>query len=161
MIIRPTEFWATWGNAMADDDPVVGSVTSGGTDPHDPANECFVCGPGNAAGLQVRFRLDGDVCRGEFTPRREHMGYDNVTHGGLLFSLLDDVMANWLYLQGERCFTARAEVRYRDKLPIGVPVTLEGRLETRKGRLAVLKGVVLRADTGAPVVEATGRFMVG
>lgn len=89
------------------------------------------------------------------------MGYDNVVHGGLLFSLLDDVMANWLYLQGERCFTARAEVRYRDKLPVGTRVRLEGRLAKRKGRLAVLHGQVIREDTDQIVVEATGRFMVG
>jgi len=131
------------------------------TDLSGPANQCFVCGPGNPNGLQVEFRMDADVCRGEFLPAARHMGYDNVVHGGLLFSLLDDVMANWLYLQGERCFTARAEVRYRDKLPVGVLVQLEGRLLKRKGRLAELQGQVIRADTGAVVVEATGRFMVG
>ena len=46
--------------------------------------------------LGVTFELDGDVCRGEFSPRPEHMGYDQVTHGGIVFSLLDDVMANWV-----------------------------------------------------------------
>ena len=125
------------------------------------ANQCFVCGPGNPYGLQVSFRMDGDVCRAEFVPEAKHMGYDNVVHGGLLFSLLDDVMANWLYLQGERCFTARADVRYRDKLPVGTKVHLEGRLLKRRARLAELGGQVLRADTGQVGVEATGRFMVG
>ena len=131
------------------------------TDLASAANQCFVCGPGNAHGLQVSFRMDGDVCHGEFLPEPRHMGYDNVVHGGLLFSLLDDVMANWLYLQGERCFTARADVRYRDKLPVGTLVRLEGRLLKRKGRLAELKGLAIRDDTDAVVVEATGRFMVG
>ncbi|MEM7216730.1 MAG: PaaI family thioesterase [Pseudomonadota bacterium] len=124
------------------------------------ANQCFVCGPGNAAGLKVQFRLDGDLCRATWLPEPAHIGYDNVTHGGLLFSLLDDVMANWLFLRGERCFTARAEVRYRDKPPIGVPVELEGSLVRRRGRLADLSGRALRADTGAVVVEANGRFMI-
>lgn len=105
--------------------------------------------------------MDGDLCVGEFTAEPRHMGYDNVVHGGLLFSLLDDVMANWLYLQGERCFTARAEVRYRDKLPVGVPVRLEGRLIRRKGRLAEMQGQVIRVDDSAVVVEATGKFMIG
>ena len=124
------------------------------------ANRCFVCGPGNAHGLQVAFRLDAGVCRAEFTPRAEHAGYDGVTHGGILFSLLDDVMANWLYLDGEQCFTAKVEVRYRHPLPVGTPIRLEGRLVRRKGRLAVLEGKVLRADDGAVVVEAAGSFMV-
>ena len=125
------------------------------------ANRCFVCGPGNPRGLHVAFRLQEDVCRAEFVPRDEHAGYDGVTHGGILFSLLDDVMANWIYLRGEQCFTAKAEVRYRQPLPVGTPIRLEGRQRLRKGRLAVLEGRVLRQDDGSVVAEAVGRFMVG
>ena len=124
------------------------------------ANKCFVCGPNNPIGLNVRFRLDDGVCRAEFTPRGEHAGYDGVTHGGILFSLLDDVMANWVFLRGERCYTARAEVRYRQPLPIGTPVRLEGRQEQRRGRLATLSGKIIRADDDSVVAEASARFMV-
>lgn len=123
------------------------------------ANRCFVCGPGNPASLGVRFRLDADVCRAEFTPGPEQMGYENVTHGGILFSLLDDVMANWLWLQRIECFTARADIRYREPLPIGTPVRLEGRCERRRGRLAQMTGQVIRIDNGVVVAEATGSFM--
>ena len=124
------------------------------------ANRCFVCGPGNPAGLNIRFRLEGGVCRAEFTPLDIHVGYDGVTHGGILFSLLDDVMANTIFLGGERCYTARAEVRYREALPVGVPVRLEGRLRRRKGRLAVCDGKVLRREDDATIAEATGSFMI-
>lgn len=124
------------------------------------ANRCFVCGPGNRAGLNIRFRLEDGVCRAEFTPQDVHVGYDGVTHGGILFSLLDDVMANTIFLSGERCYTARAEVRYREALPVGTPVRLEGRVRRRKGRLAVCDGKVLRQDDGRLVAEATGSFMV-
>ena len=124
------------------------------------ANRCFVCGPGNAAGLNIRFRLDGDVCRAEFTPTDDHVGYDGVTHGGILFSLLDDVMANVVFLRGERCYTAKADIRYRQPLPTGTPACLEGREVRRKGRLALLEGNIRRADNGALVAEATGSFMI-
>ena len=122
-------------------------------------SRCFVCGPENPIGLKVKFRLEDNVCRAEFTPEERHMGYDNVTHGGILFSLLDDVMANWLWLQGIQCFTAKAEVRYRAELPVGTPVHLEGRCAKRKGRLAILEGRVIRSDTEEVVAEATGSFM--
>jgi uncharacterized protein (TIGR00369 family) len=123
------------------------------------ANRCFVCGPGNPIGLKLMFRLDDEVCRAEFTPQPEHMGYDGVTHGGIVFSLLDDVMANWLWLRGERCFTARAEIRYRAPLPIGTAVRIEGRMTRRKGRLVQLAGQVIRADSGELIAEASGSFM--
>jgi len=123
------------------------------------ANGCFVCGPGNPIGLKLRFRLEADVCRAEFTPDSRHAGYRNVTHGGIVFSLLDDVMANWLWLQGIQCFTAKADIRYRAQLPIGVAVRLEGRCLKRKGRLALMEGKVIRSDTDETVAEATGSFM--
>ena len=124
------------------------------------ANRCFVCGPGNPIGLNVRFRLEDEVCLAEFTPDDRHVGYDQVTHGGIIFSLLDDVMANWLWLQGIHSFTARADIRYRDNLPVGTPVRLEGRCLKRKGRLAQMEGQVIRTDTGAVVAQATGSFMM-
>ena len=91
------------------------------------ANNCFVCGIDNPIGLKVEFSLLDDVCIGSFTPQMQHAGYDNLTHGGILFSLLDDVMANWAWLQGKKCFTAKADIRYRQELPIGTEVLLEGR----------------------------------
>ena len=124
------------------------------------SNQGFVCGPGNPIGLGVTFELDGDVCRGEFTPRPEHMGYDQVTHGGIVFSLLDDVMANWVWLRGERCFTARAEIRYRSELPVGTPIRLEGRCLKRKGRLAQMEGRLIRKTDDYVVAEASGAFMI-
>jgi acyl-coenzyme A thioesterase PaaI-like protein len=123
------------------------------------ANRCFVCGTGNPIGLGVRFRVDGDLCRGEFTPDERHMGYEGVTHGGILFALLDDVMANWLWLRGQRCFTARADVRYRAPLPVRISVELTSSLVRRKGRLVQLAGRVQRSDTGEVVAEANGTFM--
>ena len=99
------------------------------------SHQCFVCGPDNPIGLKVRFRLEEDLCLAEFTPDERHAGYRDVTHGGIVFSLLDDVMANWLWLKGIVCFTAKADVRYRAELPIGTAVRLEGRCLKRKGTL--------------------------
>jgi acyl-coenzyme A thioesterase PaaI-like protein len=124
------------------------------------ANRCFVCGPGNARGLQVQFRIEDGVCRAECQPGPEHIGYEGVTHGGIIFSLLDDVMANWIWLHGEKCFTAKAEIRYRAALPAETPVRLEGRQLQRKGRLAQMEGRLWRDDTGELIAEATASFMI-
>ncbi len=123
-------------------------------------NRCFVCGPGNPQGLGVRFQVEDGVCHAQYTPGPHHVGYEGVTHGGIIFSLLDDVMANWLWLQGHKCFTAKADIRYRAALPAETTVRLEGRLVRRKGRLAIMRGLLLRADTGDVVAEATGSFML-
>ncbi len=124
------------------------------------ANHCFVCGPENPIGLKVRFRLEDDLCLAEFRPDQRHVGYRNITHGGIIFSLLDDVMANWLWMRGISSFTAKANVRYRAELPEGTSVRLEGRCLKRKGRLAEMQGLVIRQDDGSVVAEASASFML-
>lgn len=124
------------------------------------ADACFVCGPANPIGLKIAFRLEGEVCRAEFTPQAVHQGYDGVTHGGILFSALDDMMANWLFLRGARAYTVRGEIRYREPVPVGTPLRLEGRLKAAKGRFVTLEGRALRRDSGATVAEAESVFHV-
>ena len=126
----------------------------------DDGHNCFVCGPHNAIGLRVKFQMDGDVCRGEFTPGRDHCGYDGITHGGILFSLLDDVMANWLYLKGLRCVTAKCEIRYRHPLPVGCRVLLAGKSLKRKRNVVVMEGLASRADTAEAIAECQASFFI-
>lgn len=123
------------------------------------ANHCFVCGPQNPIGLQLKFRLEEDVCRSEFRPTENHCGYDGITHGGIVFSALDDVMANWLFLKGIRAYTAKCDVRYKGELPIATLVQLEGHCLKQKGRLTMMKGLMIRADSGEIVAETTASFM--
>lgn len=124
------------------------------------ADNCFVCGQHNPIGLRIAFTLDGEVCRGRFTPGPNHAGFDQVTHGGIVFSALDDVMANWLFLQGARGFTAKCEIRYRQPLPVGTEVALSCRLKQRKGRLMQLESTAERVDDGSLVASAEASFMV-
>jgi len=124
------------------------------------ANRCFVCGPANPIGLCLEFRLEDDVCRAEFIPGRNHCGFDGVTHGGVLYAALDDVMANWLFLQGIRAYTARCEVRYRDTVATGTKLLLEGRLDTRKRKLATMTATALDQDNNKIVAEASASFMI-
>lgn len=124
------------------------------------ANHCFVCGPHNPHGLRIEYRMDGDLCRGTFTPGDEHVGYDDMTHGGIIFSALDDVMANWMFLQGARAHTAKCEIRYRQPVPVGTCIELTGRLIKRKGRVAILTGEARRAADDVIVAETLASFMV-
>ena len=121
---------------------------------------CFVCGPDNPIGLGLVFRLDEDICRAEFTPGEDHCGWDGVTHGGILFSVLDDVMANWIYLNGMKGYTARCDMRFRQPLPVGCTVDLEGICLKRKRTLVVLEGRMRRRDTGETVAECEASFML-
>lgn len=124
------------------------------------ARRCFVCGPDNPIGLHIDFRVDGAQCFGEFCPAAEHMGFDGVTHGGIVFAVLDDAMANWFFLQGARGFTAKSEIRYRAPLPVGTPVAIECELVRRKGRLVQLRARAVAQDGETVFAESEASFML-
>ena len=123
------------------------------------ANNCFVCGPSNPIGLNLTFRIEDNVCLSEFTPLDIHCGYSGVTHGGLIFSVLDDVMANWVFLQGIKAFTAKCDIRYKDALPTGTAVRLEGHCIKQRGRLVIMQGKMIRQDNNELVAETQASFM--
>ena len=130
------------------------------TEPRSDADHCFVCGSKNPIGLKIAFEFVDNNCVGEFTPGEDHVGFDGVTHGGIIFSALDDVMANWLYLQGGRGYTAKCEIRYREPLPVGTKINLVCELKQKKRKLLQLHAKAIRADTNAVVAESDGSFMI-
>ncbi len=130
------------------------------SDARGDASHCFVCGPHNPIGLKLAFKVEGEHCRGEFTARDEHVGFDGVTHGGIVFSVLDDAMANWFFLQGARGFTAKAEIRYRAPMPVGATATIECTVVKRKGRLLQLEASATDKASGTVFAESSASFML-
>lgn len=121
---------------------------------------CFACGQDNPVGLKIRFELNNSVVTAEFTPNENHVGFENTVHGGIIYSALDDVMANVLYLQKRKAHTARCEIRYRQALETGQTVKLKGWIENERRRLVVLKGEMRRADNDKLVADAEASFML-
>ena len=121
---------------------------------------CFACGQDNPVGLKIRFELNGGEVTAEFTPNENHVGFENTVHGGIIYSALDDVMANVLYLQKRKAHTARCEIRYRQALEIGKTVKLKGWIESERRRLVVLKGEMRLANNDNLVADAEASFML-
>lgn len=128
--------------------------------PRGDARRCFVCGPDNPIGLKLAFKLEGQRCSGEFTSCAEHAGFDGVTHGGIVFSVLDDAMANWFFLQGARGFTAKAEIRYRAPMPIGATAHIECAVVKRKGRLLQLEARAQDKHSALVFAQSSASFML-
>ena len=125
------------------------------------SNNCFVCGPDNDIGLKIEFIIgDDDICRAEFTPKNSHVGFQNTTHGGIIFSLLDDVMANWLFLKGNPAQTAKCDLRYKNSLQTGETVLLEGHHLRTKSRMAMMYGLVKTKKEEKIIAECHAKFMI-
>jgi acyl-coenzyme A thioesterase PaaI-like protein len=97
------------------------------------------------------------MVRSEFTPQPDHQGYDGIVHGGILAAVLDDAMANCLWLRGIPVVTAKMALRYRQPVRVGSRLLVYSRLVQEREKSAVAEGW-LTTTTGTRVVEATGTF---
>src|SRR5882724_1411128 len=82
--------------------------------PH--THSCFVCGDTNPIGLKLRFEKDGAVVRTRFTPATGHAGFRGVVHGGILSTVLDEIMV-WACAVNSGRFAYCAELTVRFHQP--------------------------------------------
>jgi uncharacterized protein (TIGR00369 family) len=74
---------------------------------------CFGCCPDNPAGIALRpvEHEDGLACW--FTLDRKHESYPGIVHGGVVVTVLDELMGNVLaMLEHKACFTVSLRARF-------------------------------------------------
>ena len=121
---------------------------------------CFGCGKDNPIGLHLYMKRVDDHCEAVFTPQKEHESYGDRMHGGLVTTLLDEVMGDYvLKVTGVPTYTAEINVRFRHAVPIGQALTITGWITKHHGRLVVTEGCVTAAD-GTVMAEATAKMMM-
>ncbi len=100
------------------------------------SSHCFACGSGNARGLGLEFRKgeDGGVAA-NWIPEDDFEGYSGMIHGGIVSTVLDEAMAKVVAGTGAKALTAELRVRFRRQVSPGVPVQIEGWIETRNRRM--------------------------
>ena len=59
-----------------------------------PGYNCFACAPDNPIGLRLEFFEDGEEFVSYWEPDKNYQGWNNVLHGGIQATLLDEV-ASW------------------------------------------------------------------
>jgi len=123
---------------------------------------CFVCGQGNPEGLRLTFRVDEEnrTIETRWTPREVHAGYQGVVHGGLVATVLDEVLGKLSTCIGTPAVTAELTVRYLKPVPTGRPLGVEGRLTRERGRLLIGESRALLED-GTVAATATAKLMKG
>lgn len=122
---------------------------------------CFACGKDNPIGLKLKFSESDGKYVAHFTGGPQHQGYDGIVHGGIVSTLLDEIMARYPYTKGLNSVTARLEVRYRKPTPIGQELTITGWVVSQRGKLYEMAGTVALPDgtvtaEGKATVMATG-----
>lgn len=121
---------------------------------------CFCCGKDNPGGLhlQIESRPGGGVCC-EFTPGPGLQGYREVVHGGILSTLLDELMAHAALRAVDRhSATARIQVTFRKPALTGRKMRIEGEVVRSGGRRIITTGRIFN-DENEILAEAEALFL--
>ncbi len=118
---------------------------------------CFVCGAHNQQGLRLRFRMVGNEVHGDFTPQPQHAGFRGIIHGGIISTVLDEVMIWGAAVTMKRfCVAADLNVRFLKRVSVGEPYLVVGKLEADRGRIWESSGE-LRDREGVVCARATSK----
>ena len=122
-------------------------------------HSCFACGELNAVGLRLVLHVQGDTCWTETTLASDFQGWEGITHGGIIATILDEVMGWALASADSWGYTARLTIEYRHPAPIGRRVRAEGLLVERRRRLLTTRARLVDAETGELLATADALYV--
>jgi uncharacterized protein (TIGR00369 family) len=110
--------------------------------------------------LNLRFETDGDGVRTRFTPRPEHIGFRETVHGGIIATLLDEMMVWACAVRTKRfAFCAELNVRFVQPLrPRETAIASADLVTNHRERLFEARAE-LRDEAGQIIASATGKYL--
>lgn len=127
--------------------------------PIDRDSLCFCCGADNDHGLHLAITYpEKGIAETRLDVPAWFTGWKNMTHGGLLATLLDEIMAHACVGMAQRAVTAEITVRFQKAVETGARISARGKVEEARGRVLTTKGWLFD-EAGTVVAEASGRFI--
>lgn len=126
--------------------------------PH--TRSCFVCGESNSIGLKLVMETDDRIVQVRFTPRAEHVGFKGVVHGGIIATLLDELMV-WACAVGTNQFSYCAEFTTRFLKPLRPGETALAQAEltaNRRNRIFEARAT-LQSEEKVELAYAVGKYI--
>lgn len=125
-------------------------------------NYCFVCGKKNPIGLKIKVRYleEEQAAETELSLPKEYQGWADVIHGGLLSTLLDEMMAHAVWRFAGPGLTLNMEVRFHAPLKPGEEIKVKGVLQTPNGSRRQAASEIIRISDGQRIASGISRFFL-
>ncbi|MFX0136626.1 MAG: PaaI family thioesterase [Candidatus Hodarchaeota archaeon] len=106
---------------------------------------CFVCGQKNPIGLKLIFYIEDKSCIvAEFTPKKEHCGWEKVVHGGIICSVMDEAMScTVLHIAKLAGVTKKLNVKFKRPIFINEKMTIRSKVINKNNKEVRLFSEVL------------------
>ena len=122
-------------------------------------HHCFACGTLNANGLHLDLHVDRGRSWVELTYEQRFQGWDGIAHGGILATILDEVMAWALVGEDSWGLTARLAIDFKQPVNVGQRIRADGWITRSRRRIVDTEARVIDAVSGDVLATATGVYV--
>ena len=122
-------------------------------------HNCFACGSLNTHGLGLLLHVEHGRSWTELALERSFEGWEGIAHGGIICTILDEVMAWALVGTDNWGVTARMSVEFRRPVPVGRPIRATGIVTKARRRIVETSAVLVDVTTGEVLATATGTYV--
>lgn len=119
---------------------------------------CFACGKANPIGLKLKFTPIPNGVKAEYTPSKVFEGFQDIIHGGIVATLLDEAIAWACRTCGVDAITGEITIRFKKPLITNELVTVCGVIEKNKGKL-LLGSAYIKDKKGMVIATATAKMV--
>lgn len=122
-------------------------------------HNCFACGTLNRNGLHLDLHVDGERCWADLEIPERFQGWDEIAHGGIVATILDEVMA-WSLVDADNWgLTARMSVDFKRPVPLGRPIHAEGWITEARRRIVTTAGRIVDGASGELLATAEAMYV--
>lgn len=122
-------------------------------------NYCFACGKNNPYGLKLSFKYLNNKLTTEFIPSKIYQGYKDITHGGIITTILDEAMIQIAIAEGITPVTAEINVRFKKPLLTNEKVIAEAEIIKKNPRIVEAQSILLSTSDGTIIAEAHAKLI--
>jgi acyl-coenzyme A thioesterase PaaI-like protein len=125
-------------------------------------NYCFVCGRDNPRGLRIKviYFPDEMAAQTRLALPKEYQGWADVIHGGILSTLLDEMMAHAVWRFAGPGVTLSIEVRFHHPLKPDEAILVRGVLAPGNSSRRSAQAEIIRESDSRRIASAKSRFLL-
>jgi acyl-coenzyme A thioesterase PaaI-like protein len=122
-------------------------------------HHCFACGSLNVHGIGLILHVEPDRAWTETSLGARFQGWDEIAHGGIVATILDEVMAWSLAAADDWGVTARMAIEYRKPVPLDTMIRADGWITRKRRRIIDTEARIIDRATEAVLATASGVYV--
>lgn len=123
-------------------------------------SRCFGCGKDNPRGLGLTNRQQDGKAVMELLVEDDLCGFPGVLHGGIISTVLDEVMCYAIFGHQMAAVTLSVTIEYKRPAKVGQHLRAEAWVEKVEGKYIECSGELTDTASDVCIAKASGRFKI-